>query len=32
VVEAADHRFSDNILELRRSLREAIDWTTAAGR
>lgn len=31
IVEAADHRFSDNTAELQRSLREAIEWTAAAG-
>jgi dienelactone hydrolase len=32
VIEAADHRFSDNVGELRRRLREAIEWTAAVGR
>ncbi|HEY7513761.1 MAG TPA: hypothetical protein VIC87_04760, partial [Vicinamibacteria bacterium] len=32
VIEAADHRFSDNLAELRRRLLEAIEWTAAAGR
>ena len=32
VIEAADHRFSDNLAELHRRLLEAIEWTAAAGR
>jgi len=29
IVEASDHRFSDNMAELGRRLREAIDWAAA---
>lgn len=32
VVEAADHRFSDNMPELERRLLEAIAWTSGGGR
>lgn len=32
VVEAKDHRFSDNRPELQRALREALSWTQSAGK
>ena len=32
IVEAADHRFSNNLLDFDRSLLEAIDWIQNAGR
>ena len=30
VIEARDHRFSDNQAQLQRRLKEAIEWTQAA--